>query len=194
MISAKDTHIDTLKTEIEAAKQAKKEADNDIRRLQDQIVELQKDHNRVMLETNKVFAATVAQMNADMREMMTMMFKEFREMIRDMQVNNNKQFDKMMAQFERQDKRIGDILMRMDDRLAKLEDQKSNRLYTGDDGAYDPAVGLELHRMAMAYKEEIAARNGFGQGHFTKIAPFIRTVVVALDAAVGYSAAGAIGQ
>ena len=68
MVGAKDMHIGDLKREIEEAKQAKLAVDNDVRRLQQNIMDLQKEHAKAMLEGTRIFAQTIEKKDQMVKE------------------------------------------------------------------------------------------------------------------------------
>lgn len=203
MQGAHGARIDDLKAQIAESREAKKEVDADVRRLQANLVEIQREHAQIMLQSNQIFAKTIKDKDDAMKEMITNMFKEFKDLIKELNAKNERQFDKMMTQMDRQDKRIGDILDRMDKRIEKLEErqfgitsaeERSKREVDEEDFEADHALGSDLYRMVEERRAEINARSVSSTARFIKIAPIVNAAIAALDAASRYSQAPVIAH
>ena len=163
MVTAKGTHIADLKHQLEVMKRAKERVDQELRNLQNELLELGKMYSENALEAQRLFAAAMNEKDEQLRDIMKSTLAGFRQLISESDARNERQFNRMMEQMTRQDKRIAELLERMEKRLEQLE--MNNELNGNDhddedsDDNFEPYVGVQLYQMVNDWRHELEMKH-----------------------------------
>ena len=204
MESAKSAHINDLKEEQAKNRAAKAEVDARINTLQDQIIELGREHSKNLLDSQRLMAEMVEKKDVATQNMLRMVMDQFTIMMDTANKRNSEQFNRMMDHMKLQDTRIGEILNRRDRRIEMLDRARAEQEQTLVPSTTALPVetrrtpqlsaqlysGAELYRMVQDRQEELTSRGkrSIGDnGQFQKTVPLIRAAFYAIDAIAGRS-------
>lgn len=203
-----------LKDELAEMRKQTAMLDEKIDEQQAEIQKLAREHSETLAKTQAQFVAALKDKDDANAKLLTDIWNQFREMVVEMNKQNNAQFKQMMEQIEKQDQSMANMMKRMDERLARMEEREANRAKANgknekdDDGDDDDSddngeyinsssfgaklTGAGLYRMVEARKAELANRNAVRFPNYQNTAPVYAAFFAAYQSLTGSSSFGAI--